>query len=65
MANTEQNANEWGHLGEALALSFEKLRTDTGPINEEYCWEHEGPNMGGWCSAHPECRKSEDAATEE
>lgn len=52
---------EWGHIGLALALSFEEImQQDPAPINREYCWHHDGPGMGGWCCAHPECRDDED-----
>ena len=51
--------NEWGQLGEALALSFEETLQSSGPINEEYCWMHQGPGLGGWSCAHPECRSEE------
>lgn len=27
-------------------------------INEEYCWGHSGPDMGGWTCQHSECREA-------
>jgi protein gp37 len=52
--------DDWGQLATALTLSHEKVMQDNGPINEYYCWEHDGPNMGGWSCAHPVCRKTEE-----
>jgi hypothetical protein len=47
-------------LAESVARSIDEIVSrPILPINEDYCWMHSGPLMGGWTCQHPDCRIAE------
>lgn len=50
----EENAR---HLFASLTREIDEIMTGPAyPINDEYCWMHSGPGLGGWTCQHPDCR---------
>lgn len=56
--NPYQGHDCWGHLGNALALSFEQVEQNVGPANAEYCYNLDAGHTRGWTCQHVECKET-------